>query len=121
MIAPRCKNWFLPIQFPPLDRLGFVVLCLGFAVEKASGQTPPAPQVSLTISNAQKKISWDPYPAALEYQILSSTSLGFGFSQDGSGVLGWNSASLTWTSTNSSAQGFYNFQVTPMTSDALLT
>src|SRR5262245_42032246 len=119
MFASPRQNPFVPMRFLPFSRLCFVVLCLGLVSKTVFSQTPP--QISLTISNAQRQISWSPYPAAHEYKILSSTNLGLGFFEDASGTLGWNSAGYMWTSTNSNALSFYDFQVTPITSNALLT
>jgi len=107
------------MQFVPFCRLAFFVLVMAPGAAPSQGQTPP--QVSLTISNAQRKISWSPYPAVQEYKILSSTNLGMGFYEDSTASRGWDSFGFTWISTNTGPQGFYNFQVTPLTSNALLT
>ena len=79
---------------------------------------PPPPQIlSLTSSNAQRKVIWAPYPAAQQYNILSVGNLGGFFSNDLSGGI----SGFTWTGSSAGPQRFYELAVTPMSSNALLS
>lgn len=80
-------------------------------------QTPLPPNVTLTATNAQKQATWAPYPAADIYTILWTANLGVPFATNFSGSL----TGFTWQTTTTSPAGFYQLQVTPMNSNALLT
>src|SRR5437660_2895538 len=79
---------------------------------------PPPPQIiGVGSSNAQKTINWTPYPAAQQYNILSTPNLGGALTNDGSGKI----SGYTWNASNAAPAKFYKLGVTPMTSNAVLT
>src|SRR5439155_1885227 len=79
---------------------------------------PPQPAItSLAVTNLQKTITWTPYPSADQYKILSTTNLLSPFAEDSGGVISGNK----WTATNNQPACFHRLQVTPMSSNAVLT
>ncbi len=78
----------------------------------------PGPSLSAGIStNGQKLIQFTPYPAADQYNLLLTPAIGQTFARDTNGSL----SGFQWRGTNSSLSGFYQLEVVPMSSNALLT
>ena len=79
---------------------------------------PAPPKINdISVSNTLKKITWTLYPAAEQYQLLSTEKLGEPWAPDPSGAV----SGQTWKGTNSQSSSFYQLQVTPLSSNALLT
>jgi uncharacterized protein (DUF1800 family) len=78
----------------------------------------PGPPVinSAAIINSQKRIQWNPYPAAVQYKISHSDNLLGPFSEDSSGTM----AGYDWTAPLIGSGGFYRLQVVPMSANDLL-
>ncbi len=74
-------------------------------------------QIELTLTNQQTKIELPLYPAVQEFKILSSTNLATGFAEDTSGQV----SGYTWSESLTGPASFYRLQITPMSSNALLT
>lgn len=80
--------------------------------------SPPSPSISSTISNAQTRITFPPYPSADQFRILRSSDLSSNsWVEDLTGSF----SNYTWTSTQNSSNAFFQLQVTPLSSNALLT
>ena len=109
------------IPFSPFMQHRFLTLaaCLGLgAALPLRADEPAPPQItSLSVSNNQKKVAWSPYPAAQQYDLLSAPDLSQLFTIDLSGAV----SGYAWTGTNSKPSSLYQLQVTPMSSNALLT
>src|ERR1700704_5484882 len=73
---------------------------------------PPAIATATVTSNGQKRLSWTPYPAAAQYQVLTKTNLGLPFAADLDGAI----AGYTWSASNATAASFHRVQVTPLSS-----
>ena len=72
---------------------------------------------SASIVNSQKRIQWNPYPAAVQYQISHSDNLLGPFTEDSSGTM----AGYDWTAPLLiGSGGFYRLQVVPMSANDLL-
>lgn len=98
-----------------------LVAFVGLALELpmlASADTNPAPPAitNLTSTGNQRVIKWTPFPAAKSYTVLSSTNVEGPFTTNAGTISGFK-----WTETNSSPLNFYSLQVTPLTSNELLT
>jgi len=74
---------------------------------------PPAITSANVTTNGQKRLSWTPYPAAAQYQLLSKTNLAFPFSSDSAGTI----SGYTWTASNDVPASFHRVQVTPLSSN----
>ena len=98
-------------------RLFVLAACLGALIQPlAQAADLPGPQVSVTSSNTQQKVTWTPYPAADLYRVFSAGSVTNVFTNDTTGAF----SGPTWTTTNASPSRFYKVAVTPMSSNALL-
>ena len=98
-------------------------LCLALSLSptgmlQAGDANPPAPLLNapVTTTNGQKRVSWTPYPAAQEFKLLSTPDFSLPYSENFSG----NIAGYDWTGPVAPA-GFYRLQVTPLSSNALLS
>src|SRR5437016_2076568 len=90
---------------------------IGAAPLSGFASDPAPPQITgLTSSNAQKKVTWTPYPAAQQYNLLSVSNLG-GLSSNAPGAI----SGYTWSGSNFGPYEFYKLAVTPLSSNALLT
>src|SRR3954452_20272885 len=76
---------------------------------------PPAITSAGISTNGQKRLSWSPYPAAAQYQLLSQTNLALPFSPDNAGTI----AGYTWTASNNVPASFHRVGVTPLSSNDL--
>jgi len=85
----------------------------------AFGANPPAPIITgVGSSNAQKTITWTPYPATDQYSVWSKTNVAGVFTNDGSGRI----SGFSWNGNGSNASAkFFQMGATPMASNALLT
>jgi uncharacterized protein (DUF1800 family) len=84
------------------------------------GQLNPPPPVitSFGISNSLPVLGWSPYPSAQAYTILTTTNLSQPFVTN----LGGSLSGYNWIGTNAPLRNlFHLLQVTPLTSNALLT
>src|SRR5712692_8404511 len=81
-------------------------------------QPPSPPSIgSIAVTGGQARICFVPYPAAMEYQVLSSADLGRPLTQDFSG---WFSG-FAWQAPATNCHRYYRLEVLPMASNALLT
>lgn len=112
------------------------IISLLFAVELAASSAlavePPAPVITnFNLNGAQKNLRFAPYPAAAAYMILSTTNLAQPFAANtnfifspyvsSTNVNGTNYG-YEWRATNATGlSDFYRVQVTPLSSNALLT
>jgi hypothetical protein len=71
---------------------------------------------SASIVNSQKRIQWNPYPAAVQYKISHSDNLLGQFTEDSFGTV----AGYDWTAPLIGSSGFYRLQVVPMSANDLL-
>ncbi len=81
---------------------------------------PPSPRITsvTTVSNAQRQIIFTPYPSADQFKILRSGNLSSNsWLEDLTGVF----SGVTWTSPQNSSNAFFQLQVTPLSSNAILT
>ena len=81
------------------------------------GEPAPPELLSLSQSNAQIRIRWQPYPAADLYRLYRASGLGQPFVEDASGSV----EAFEWTSPLGSPMGFYRLEAVTMDDDALLT
>src|SRR6185436_1514422 len=104
----------LKYSFPPL-----LAILLGGAALADNYTDPARPTLSpiTTLSNAQKRISFTPYPSGDVFDMLRTDSLGSGWSSDLSGSF----SGLVWTGVGGNSNRFYALQVTPLSSNALLS
>ena len=80
-------------------------------------EEPPAPAITnLSISATQTRLNWSPYPAAEQYQVLSTSDLGLLFSTNFSGSI----TGFLWTAATPPSSQFYRLSVTPLNSERLL-
>lgn len=105
----KAKIFFAPVLF--------TLATIGAVAVHAADPTPPAPAVTqVTGTNGQRRLSWTPYPAARQYQVLSGTNIALPLAPDGSGTIG----GYTWTASNNVRASFHRLQVTPLSSNELL-
>ncbi len=81
---------------------------------------PPPPSIIgiTTISNAQRQITFTPYPSADEFRMLRSGTLASNsWTEDLTGVF----SGSTWVHPQSSSNAFFQLEVTPLSSNALLS
>lgn len=96
--------------------LTFIVLACGAALRAAP--VPPVPPSVSTLSRTGSVVTlrFTPFPAAQQFRLLSSTNIGSPFTADPAGTL----SGYDFTATNPSPVRFYQVEVTPMSSNALL-
>ncbi|MEO6036194.1 MAG: hypothetical protein ABIQ35_13140, partial [Verrucomicrobiota bacterium] len=101
-----------------MNKFLLIFFCWIFAEFSRSFAADPEPAAitNFTSSGSQKVIKWNPYPAVKDYSILSSTNLDGPWATNKSGLTGYQ-----WTGSSSLPLNFYTLQVTPMTSNELLT
>jgi uncharacterized protein (DUF1800 family) len=80
-------------------------------------QLPPPPATSLTVSNGQTRLWFEPYPAADQYAIQCAGNLAQGFTNDLTGTF----SGYSWLTTNVLPAAFYRLAVTPASSNALFS
>jgi len=122
-----------------MNRLKFIVLCAalcGTSSALADSYSDPQPPVitNFTLQGAQKNIRFAPYPGAQAYTFLSTSNAADGFATDtnffqapytnievvGSAIV--TNVSYEWRATNFTGDSrLYHVQVTPLSSNALLT
>ena len=85
----------------------------------AGDANPPAPVVSAPglTTNGQKRVSWTPYPAAQQFKLFSTTNLSTPFTEDASGII----SGYDWNGPAGGPSSFHRLQVTPLSSNALLS
>ncbi len=95
------------------------IMAASISVWGQLGFQPPSPPSigSIAVTGGQARICFLPYPAAMEYQILSGADLGRPLTQDFSG---WFSG-FAWQAPATNGQRYYRLEVLPMASKALLT
>src|SRR5437870_4211573 len=96
-----------------------VAFALTLASIRADNLTDPTPPTlsAGSVSNAQKRLSFTPYPSADEFRMLRSDQLGRGWLEDSSGIF----SNLTWTAPAGESNVFHRLQVQPLSSNALLS
>jgi hypothetical protein len=107
---------------PGIRLLGFAALCLcSFASVISSpalaGQ-PDAPEfLSITRSNSQTLLRWQPYPSADQYKIFRSDSPAQPFVEDPASVVSGSEG----IASGNDESGFYLLEAVPMDTNAVLT
>lgn len=92
--------------------------CIIFGISRAAAADPePSAITNLTVSGAQKIIKWTPFPATKSYSILSGTNISGPWATNNSGTM----TGFKWTGTSSVPQTFYKVQLSPLSSNELLT
>ena len=97
----------------------FATLLAGsvFADDFSSSPSPSITSVT-TITNAQRQIVFTPYPSADQFKMLRSANLSSNsWLEDLTGIF----SGVTWTSPQTTSNAFFKLQVTPLSSNALLT
>jgi uncharacterized protein (DUF1800 family) len=98
--------------------LGGIVLPVSPPCQADEFTDPPAP--TLTITNAasgSQRLLFGPYPAADQFKMLRKDDLAAPWGEDVSGSF----SNLTWTAPIGSGNAFHQLEVTPLSSNALLT
>jgi len=98
--------------------LSLLTLSIGVLWESnVFAEDPGQPVInSASIINSQKRIQWNPYPAAVQYKISHSDNPLGPFTEDSSGTV----AGYDWTAPLLGSSGFYRLQVVPMSENDLL-
>ena len=80
---------------------------------------PPAPWLRPPVftTNGQVRVNWSPYPAAQQYRLFSQTNISAPFVENTSGAI----AGFDWTGPLGGPAQFHQLQVTPLSSNALLS
>ncbi len=101
----------------PQRTTGWIVLFSAFLL-RAADITPAPPRItSVTVSNGQQKVTWTPYPAAESFRLLSTTNLSFPFVPNTAGSI----SGYEWTGPANGDANLHELEVSPMSSNALLT
>ncbi len=94
-----------------------VYLLLASAASAQNYNNPDPPTVSGTaVSNAQRRLTFTPYPSAERFRMFRADTLTNSWLEDTGGSF----SGLAWSVTNSFSNAFYRLQVTPVSSNALL-
>jgi uncharacterized protein (DUF1800 family) len=107
-MKPRRFLWWFSFALVSLTAASCSLLCAGEA-------NPSPPRIAITASNAQPRLVF-PYPAAEQYNVLSTRDAGQPTMADSSGIL----LGPTFSVTNFEASRLYGVAVTPLTSNQLL-
>src|SRR5688572_6402011 len=84
----------------------------------AADLTPAPPRVAgVTVSNGQQTVTWTPYPAAEAFRLFSTTNIAEPSTPKISGAI----AGFGWTGPTNGQTEFHRVEVTPMSSNALLS
>src|SRR5262245_58397867 len=101
----------------PHRATGWILLCSAFLL-RAAEITPAPPRITgATVSNGQQRVTWMPYPAAEAFRLLSTTNLLFPFVPNTSGSI----SGYEWTGPVNGGADLHELEVTPMSSNALLS
>ena len=93
-----------------------IVLCaLSAAADDYTDPLPPRLTVH-PVSNAQRRVTFTPYPSADQFRMLRTDSLGLPWLED----LGGTFSGHSWTVPDSGGNSFYRLQVEPLSSDDVL-
>ena len=96
-------------------------LGLGLAAAPAVADNftdPPAPALGPnTLSNGQRRVTFGPYPSGDIFRMLRKSDLNNSWTMDSNGTF----SNLTWTVTPPAGNAFHQLEVTPLTSNQLLT
>jgi uncharacterized protein (DUF1800 family) len=84
----------------------------------AAEMNPAPPRVTgISVSNAQQKVTWSPYPAVEAFRLLSTSNLSQPLAPNNSGTI----SGYEWVGPLSGKAGFHRVEATPLSSNALLT
>ncbi len=98
--------------------LAFLVGLNSLQLVFGAESNPPQPSLlNPTVTNSQRRISWTPYPAAEQFKLFSTDTLLTPLLEQTNGSI----AGYDWTGPLLGSNGFYRLQVTPMSSNALLS
>lgn len=101
------------VHFPLLALIAF----LDFSAIADDYSDPPPPIITGTaISNAQRRVTFAPYPSAERFKMLKTDALGLPWLEDLSGSFSGH----TWTAPDSPGNGFYRLQVDPLSGNDVL-
>jgi uncharacterized protein (DUF1800 family) len=78
---------------------------------------PPPPRLTVhTVSNAQRRVTFTPYPSAEQFRMLRTDALGVPWLEDLAGTFSGHS----WTAPDDPGNRFYRLQVEPLSSNDVL-
>src|SRR5688572_10313351 len=78
---------------------------------------PPPPRLTAhSISNAQRRVTFTPYPSAQQYKMFRTDALGLHWLED----LGGTFSGHTWIAPDAPDNSFYRLQVEPLSSNDVL-
>jgi uncharacterized protein (DUF1800 family) len=94
------------------------ILATSLAIAAVGADIIPAPPrvAGVTVSNGQQTVRFAPYPAAEAFRLLSATNISGTFTPKSGAIPG-----LEWTGPTNGNTEFHRVEVTPMTSNALLS
>jgi uncharacterized protein (DUF1800 family) len=84
---------------------------------EAAELNPQPPRVTVSVSNAQQTVTWTPYPAAAAFRLLTTTNLTQPFTANSAGAI----SGYQWNGPANAPRDFHQLEVTPLSSNALLT
>jgi uncharacterized protein (DUF1800 family) len=96
----------------------FCQWCPGHAADDLEWIAHPSPPnlSAVIVTNGQVKLSWQPYPAIVDYQVMRATEAGGPYTAAGPGTpMGYS-----WSEANNSPALFYRIGAVPMASNDLL-
>src|SRR5258705_3635993 len=100
-----------------LSRWLLFVFALPFYNNAAEINPAPPRITGVIVSNAQQKVSWMPYPAAEAFRLWSRSNLSAPFAPNSGGTI----SGYEWTGPLNGGADFHRLEVTPLSSNALLT
>lgn len=103
----------------PLDSARWLIFILASSLAVPAADITPAPPrvAGVTVSNGQQTVTWTPYPAAESFRLFSGTNISDVFTPKLSGVV----TGFQWTGPTNNGSEFHRVEVTPMSSNALLS
>jgi uncharacterized protein (DUF1800 family) len=99
----------------PIPRLIAGILAGAIATLHAQNSAP-SPEIQIAVTNGVAAIEFPILPAIEQFKVLSSSSVGGAFQLDTTG----ESHGFTWTNSAESGSKFFQVQVNPLSSNALL-
>src|SRR5688572_14377333 len=103
----------------PLYSARWLIFILASSLAVPAADITPAPPwvAGVTVSNGQQTVTWTPYPAAEAFRLLSATNISDVFTPKLSGAI----TGYQWTGSTNNGSEFHRIEVTPMSSNALLS
>jgi uncharacterized protein (DUF1800 family) len=97
--------------------LPILSIFVAFSTRADDYSNPPSPRLSVhSVSNAQRRVTFTPYPSAEEFKMLKTDAFGLPWLADMSGSFSGHA----WTAPNTADNSFYRLQVQPLSSNDVL-